>query len=211
MKNLIGFLLIISVLLTSGCVGRALNDKTANHLMTVAVNPKVTYGPFATRNTTGKALAGGLGGIIGALISNAVTKEEDEAFTKLLQSETHLDRVAYDCVVDALKNDDYWSQRLVANIESADAVFDIMIFPYGFSTFGTKSGTAQPTFGLHIKLIDKNGTELWKLARGLAKFPTGLPRYDIEEYVEDLSRYDVAAAALCKELTPQFLNSRETS
>lgn len=211
MKRMITIALLALILLTAGCVGRALTNETASQLMTVAVNPDVTYGPFATRSTTGKALAGGLGGIIGALISNAVTRDEDEAFTKLLQSATHLDQIAYDCVVDALKSDPYWSRRLFNDTETAEAVFDIMIFPYGFSTAGTRSGAAQPTFGLHITLTDKSGNELWKLARGIAKFPEGLPRYDMEEYVEDLSRYDVAAAALCKELTPQFLDSRKSS
>ena len=33
----------------------------------------------------------------------------------------------------------------------------------------------------------------------------------MEEYIEDMGRYDVAAAALCKDLTPQFLNSRGSS
>lgn len=211
MNRMIRIMMVVTVLLTGGCVGRALTDKTASHLMTVAVNPQVTYGPFATRNTNGKALAGGLFGIVGALISTAVTKDEDEAFTDLLKSSTHLDQVAYDCVVEALQNDAYWSRHLVDNSASADAVFNIMVFPYGFSTFGTKSGDAQPTFGLHIKLIDKNGEELWKLARGISKFPAGLPRYDMEEYMEDMSRYDIAAAAMCKELTPQFLKSRKSS
>lgn len=211
MNSMIKLILIVSVSFTSGCAGRALTEKTASQVKTVAVNPEVRYGPFATRNTVGKALAGGLGGVIGALISTAVTKDEDEAFTKLLQTATRLDQVAYDCVVDALKDDAYWSQHLVDNPESAEAVFDIMVFPYGFSTAGTTSGDAQPTFGLHLELIDKNGKVLWKLARGISKFPAGLPRYGMEEYIEDMSRYDVAAAAMCKELTPRFISSRKSS
>ncbi len=206
MQRIFFVILIFILLLLTGCAA-ALSAKKAGHLATVAVNNNVIYGPAATHNTAGKALAGTFGGIIGALIASAASAAEDQEITDKFKSATHLDVVTSDCVKQALQDDPYWSTRLVDNMQSADAVFDIVIAQYGFSTYGVASNGAQPILGLLITLTDQSGKQLWKSSRAIAKQPENQPRYNLAEFLEDMTRYDVAAAALCKELMPQFIDS----
>ena len=200
-------ILAVVLLTLTGCAS-GLSDKKTDHLATVAVNTDVIWGPAATNNTVSKAMAGSFGGIIGALIASAASAAEDQRMTDKFKSATRLDSVAADCVNQALHDDPYWSVRLVDDMHNADAVFDIVIVQYGFSTYGIRSGDAQPLFGLLIKLTDQNGKELWKSSRTIAKQPEDQPRYNLAEFFEDMSRYDAAAASLCKELMPQFIKRR---
>lgn len=202
----VGFLILV---LLTGCAG-PLSKKKAAHLSTVAVSSKVIYGPAATNQTTGKSMAGAFGGIIGALIASVASAASDQELTDKFRSDTHLDVVISECVKQALKDDPHWSTRLVNDVERADAVFDIVIIQYGFSSFGNNTGSAQPILGLSITLTDQKGVEIWSAGRTIAKHPENLPRYPLAEYLEDMSRYDDAAAALCKDLMPQFIDGDAT-
>lgn len=200
---------LVLLLLLTGCAA-ALSKKKAGYLSTVAVNTDVIYGPAATNQTASKPMVGAFGGIIGALIATAASAAEDQELTDRFKSSTHLDVVASDCVEQALHDDPYWSTRLVDDMQNADAIFDIVIIQYGFSTFGTKTSNAQPIFGLLITLTDQNGNEVWRSSRTIAKHPENQPKYKLAEYLEDMTRFDAAAAALCKDLMPQFVDSNES-
>jgi|GEM_PF-3247071 len=207
-RTLIVILMVLLLFLT-GCAG-ALSKKKAGHLSTVAVSNDVVYGPAATNNTASKAMAGTFGGIIGALIASAASAVRDQEITDKFKTATHLDVVASDCVKQALHDDPYWSTRLVDDIQNADAIFDIVIIQYGFSTFGAKTSSAQPILGLLITLTDQNGSEVWRSSRTIAKHPENQPKYKLAQYLEDMTLYDAAAAALCKDLMPQFINTNES-
>ena len=197
-------ILLISVclLLLNGCAG-ALNNKKVGHVSTVAIDQNVIIGNAATNQTPGKTMAGMFGGVIGALIASAVTAESDQLITDKFKTETHLDVVTTHCLKTTLENSPYWSERLIDGTQYADAVFNIHVFQYGFGSVDSK--IVLPILGLTISLTERNGKQLWKSSRSIAKHPENLPRYKREEYLEDMTRYDTAAAALCRDLMQQFI------
>jgi len=199
------------LLLSSGCANVALDREKSDQVVTVRINPDVKYGEVAFNNSPGKAMGAAVGGAIGAGVAAGASVDEDDEMTRLIQSNSRLNEIAFNCFSEAIESNSAWSSKIDNETPDPDATFDITVYMYGFSTYNFLADGAEPAFGLLIKLIDRKDSELWSFARGIIDYPDGLPRYELDEYFEDMSRYDEAAKSLCTELIPKFINNLNAS
>ena len=204
----------LSLILLSGCGNVPIDKEAVAQLDNIKINPDVTYAEKAFNNNPSRALGlsagalvgGAVGGAAAAGLSDSGTDERDE-MTAIIQDRSRLDEVAIECFRNALNNDPYWGPKLNNMSGSPDATFHLEVTFYGFSSYNFLADGAEPVFGLTAVLNDNDGNELWRYYRGMTDRPDDLPRYSVEEFLTEISRYDDAAEAICSELISKHMAS----